>query len=482
MGRVATSLSPSRAMPVESAESPAPSRAASRAMNSRCRVVTGAKMTCGDSLPARSATTGVHTSARYGAKAAFSSSQIRLAPHSPSCLIPSGVALSVTHTASACAPACPARRDASPSTSAITFLGAPCQSSSTMHQYAPGMSDPFSLCACFSRLLLQALQLRGPRHGPRTPPGRGHSVYFCKRFSGGGLDMAPALPPAADIPFTSASASAAGASTWPPHSPRPRTSRLLLQALQLRGPRHGPRTPPGRGHPVYFCTLFSCGGLDMAPALPPAADIPFTSARSSAAGASTWPPHFPRPRTFVHFSSVLRPLLDCLGVFAKGADQLLDRLGGLALDDATGRARRQALELDHREHGRLGRHPHVRGLHFLDLLLLGAHDALERGIARLVEPLLRGGHRGQREVEDLEPAFHLAPHPDGLAVRVDRLLHDPGRHRPAQQLGHLRGHRAHVVVDGLATEEREPGRLLLDHRRERARGHQGVGRVPHRVL
>src|SRR5216683_3199280 len=312
MGRVATSLSPSRAMPVESAESPAPSRAASRAMNSRCRVVTGAKMTCGDSLPARSATTGVHTSARYGAKAAFSSSQIRLAPHSPSCLIPSGVALSVTHTASACAPACPARRDASPSTSAITFLGAPCQSSSTMHQYAPGMSDPFSLCACFSRLLLQALQLRGPRNGPRTPPGRGHPVYFCKRFSCGGPEMAPALPPAADIPFTSASASAAGAQKWPPHSPRPRTSRLLLQALQLRGPRNGPRTPPGRGHPVYFCKRFSCGGPEMAPALPPAADSRLLL-------------HSPRPRTFVHFSSVLRPLLDGLGVFAEGADQLLDR-------------------------------------------------------------------------------------------------------------------------------------------------------------
>ena len=115
-------------------------------MNSRCRAETGAKMTCGDSLPARSATTGVHTSARYGANAAFSSSQIRLAPHSPSCLIPSGVALSVTHTASACAPACPARRTASPITSAITFLGAPCRSSSTMHQYAPAMSDPFYRC------------------------------------------------------------------------------------------------------------------------------------------------------------------------------------------------------------------------------------------------------------------------------------------------------------------------------------------------
>ena len=85
--------------------------------------------------------------------AAFSSSQIRLAPHSPSCLIPSGVALSVTHTASACAPACPARREASPMTSAITFLGAPCRSSSTMHQFAPGMFGPFSLCGCFVRLV-----------------------------------------------------------------------------------------------------------------------------------------------------------------------------------------------------------------------------------------------------------------------------------------------------------------------------------------
>src|ERR1700687_4022501 len=164
-------------MPVESAESPAPSRAASRAMNSRWRAETGAKMACGDSLPARSATTGVHTSPRYGANAAFSSSQIRLAPHSPSCLIPSGVALSVTHTASACAPACPARRQPSPITSAITFLGAPCRSSSTMHQYAPAMSDPFYRCGtCLSRLLLQALHLRG-------------------------LEMAPALPQLADTPL-----------------------------------------------------------------------------------------------------------------------------------------------------------------------------------------------------------------------------------------------------------------------------------------
>src|SRR5690349_1910385 len=223
-GRVATSLPPSTAIAVESAESPAPRRAARRAMNSRCRVVTGAKIACGNSLLASSATAGVHTSARYGANAAFSSTHTRLTPHSPSCLIPSGVALSVTHTASTCAPACPASREASPSTSAITFLGAPCRSSSTMHQYAPAMS----------------------------------------------------------------------------------VASLVV------------------------------GGLDG------------------------------------------------LGVFAQGADELLGGVGGFALDDAAGRARRQALELHDREHRRLGRDPDVGRLHFLDLLLLRAHDPLERRVARLV--------------------------------------------------------------------------------------------------
>src|SRR6476646_5154821 len=55
--------------------------------------------------------------------------------------------------------------------------------------------------------------------------------------------MAPALPPLAD-------------------------NRFLLQALQLRGPRHGPRTPPAGGPP-------------------------FPASSSSAAGASTRPPHSP---------------------------------------------------------------------------------------------------------------------------------------------------------------------------------------------
>src|SRR5216683_5050784 len=73
--------------------------------------------------------------------------------------------------------------------------------------------------------------------------------------------MAPALPQAADnrshraLGLTrEASLSNAGAQKWPPHSPRPRTTvrtaRLGLHRKLLylmRGPRHGPLTPPGRG-------------------------------------------------------------------------------------------------------------------------------------------------------------------------------------------------------------------------------------------
>src|SRR6476646_9225057 len=123
------------------------------------------------------------------------------------------------------------------------------------------------------RFLLQALQLRGPRHGPRTPPASG-------------------LQP------TASSSSAAGSSTWSPHSPRWRTTascfklfscggpdmapalppladhRFLLQALQLRGPRHGPRTPPAGGQP-FPASSSSAAGPRHGPRTPPLADNRF---------------------------------------------------------------------------------------------------------------------------------------------------------------------------------------------------------------
>src|SRR3989475_9610867 len=88
-------------------------------------------------------------------------------PNTPSCLLPSSLALWVSKPASTLAPA---SRPASPSTSAITFLGEPFRSSSTMHQYAVAMSDRLRVLAqradeLFHRVL--DLALDDPPRRPR---------------------------------------------------------------------------------------------------------------------------------------------------------------------------------------------------------------------------------------------------------------------------------------------------------------------------
>src|SRR5690349_15763488 len=309
-GRVATSVSPSIVNPTESAERPAPRRAANRAAISRMRLVTGAKTAFGDSLAMSSASAGTQTSPMYGANAAFSSTQTLLAPQLPSCLMPSSLALSVSHTASTLPPD---SRPASPSTSLITFFGAPFRSSSTMHQYAFAMSD------------------------------------------------------------------------------------------RLR-------------------------------------------------------------------------------ILAQGANELFDRVFHVALDDAPRRPCGQRLQRFHGELRRTGCEPEVARLHVFDLLLLGAHDAFQRGIARLVESLLRREHRGQWNVEELEAALHLTADADRFGLRVDGLLHDPGRAWPVEHFGELGAHGAHVVVDGLPTAEHERGLLLLDDGRQRLRRGQRVRVGPRRIV
>src|SRR5215470_12672750 len=84
--------------------------------------------------------------------------------------------------------------------------------------------------------------MRGPRHGPRTPPALLLSAPAARRLCGLSfpvahllsptrLDMAPALPPPCPSPRPRRAASAPcpsrlllcsspRASTWPPHSPR----------------------------------------------------------------------------------------------------------------------------------------------------------------------------------------------------------------------------------------------------------------------
>src|SRR5256885_4704441 len=87
-GRVATSRSPSIANATQSAASPTPSRAASRATNSRARLVTGAKMALGVPLAAKPTAAPLQLSLRYGPHAPPTRSHTLIAPHPASCLNP----------------------------------------------------------------------------------------------------------------------------------------------------------------------------------------------------------------------------------------------------------------------------------------------------------------------------------------------------------------------------------------------------------
>src|SRR6185503_10310107 len=124
---------------------------------------------------------------------------------------------------------------------------------------------------------------RSPRG--RAGSGRGERSRARPRANRDRRSRRPRSRAARDVAGAAARAAAA-APTWPPHSPsggQPFMSVVLLpavyfcKALQLRGPRHGPRTPPVADNRScrLFCflrftsvRLFSCGGLEMAPALP----------------------------------------------------------------------------------------------------------------------------------------------------------------------------------------------------------------------
>ena len=95
----------------------------------------------------------------------------------------------------------------------------------------------------------------------------------------------------------------------------------------------------------------------------------------------------------------------------------------------------------------------------LDRLLLGRHDPLEAGVARLVEPLLGRDERGQRGLPGLAPAVDL-PLDRGLAV-ADLDLHRHRHLRQVEQLGQHARDLAVVAADALLPAQDEV---------ERARG------------
>src|SRR5256886_2398987 len=127
---------------------------------------------------------------RDGGHAAFSRSKSLSAPHSASCLSPASVALSVNHTASAWPLE---RRAASPMTSAITFFGVPCRSSSTMHQNAFAMVLPPSQIALASSRSERTSSFTavGTSPGMMRPGGRGGSASSVTTESWGGSAAHP---------------------------------------------------------------------------------------------------------------------------------------------------------------------------------------------------------------------------------------------------------------------------------------------------
>ena len=98
-----------------------------------------------------------------------------------------------------------------------------------------------------------------------------------------------------------------------------------------------------------------------------------------------------------------------------------------------------------------------------NLLLLGRHDALQRGVAQLVDAALDGQQRRQRHRDVLEPAaFELALRRAGVPS-ADLHLHDDRRVRHAEPLGQHRPELRVALVVGLqpGEDQVEP---LLAHR------------------
>ena len=101
-------------------------------------------------------------------------------------------------------------------------------------------------------------------------------------------------------------------------------------------------------------------------------------------------------------------------------------------------------------------------------LLLRAHDPLERGIARLVDRVGDGDHRGQGRLDHVvaELGLPLAAH---LPVLVGE-LGDLRDQRPLQPVGDRGPEHGAIGVVCLLAEEHEVGALALERGREHAAG------------
>src|SRR6185369_12162732 len=91
---------------------------------------------------------------------------------------------------------------------------------------------------------------------------------------------------------------------------------------------------------------------------------------------------------------------------------------------------------------------------YLDLFLLGRHDALERRVAELVNAALNGDERRHRQTNPLKPSsFELALHAERIARDLERYGERDVRH--PQPLGQDHANLAEALIVGLKTREHE---------------------------
>src|SRR6266480_1346337 len=113
-----------------------------------------------------------------------------------------------------------------------------------------------------------------------------------------------------------------------------------------------------------------------------------------------------------------------------------------------------------------------RGGFDLERLLFRRHDPFESGIARLVQSLVGGEQRRQRELHDLDAAFDLSLRRPLITGDLE-LGH--GRHaRQVEQLGHHRTDLMVVVVDRHLPEQDQVEPSTLELRSEGLRGFEAI--------
>ena len=101
-----------------------------------------------------------------------------------------------------------------------------------------------------------------------------------------------------------------------------------------------------------------------------------------------------------------------------------------------------------------------RQLDLVEGLLLGLHDAGQRGVAGLVQAQVGGDDAGQAALDRLEAAVGFAH--DGGVAAIDGDAVGKRALTPAEELGEHLGGLVVVVVDGLLAHQHHVGCFLLD--------------------